>query len=604
MSNSRLFTTYPPLQHGAFVRHRTMVNDLFVGPGGIVMLITAVYLALLLHVYEPNMAGDGVNMPQNLLAWSAMGLCTLVTCLGIISTGRTVFSPLIPAGLVAVVLIVLPALWDPYRPWLLHAVPHLAGTIGALVYAVTLIQIPLSPSRRRLLLSLVMVAALVQALTGLMQAWLPDIALRLMEFRRGSSPYGIFQQRNVLASFLATGAAATLWLALTASTRRGALALLTAMYPLVACIVITQSRIGALGMLTMLIAAGVADRRRALRHRGALLRRLFFLVSLGLCAAFVANYAMPAGQQPDFSHDGSTAQRARVLAGTWTLIKQHPLAGSGYGSFESRFPQALEQTGLVSLESDTFTHPHNEFLYAWSEGGILALTGLLLLAGLWLWPVLQSALSAPPFIQPDNKNGTASWLLPLSGLPVLMHMMTEYPLYTSVPHLMVMLILYRAGLPDKSLRTIRLSRQRWRGGLTVLLLLIATAGCLAGLTFLKEGLDIQRELTRDERSFMAGGHPVLPVPGWRTLFARERLDYDQHMMQALQPGYLQKVQSAEDFTVWGNRWLAVHNDAEVFAGLIMTARRRGDIHEVHRLQKLAHRVFVNDPRFALPGGRG
>lgn len=601
MNTPRSFISYACHQPRVFTRKWSMMNPLFTGPGGIAMLVMTIYLTLLMHVYEPNMAGDGVNMPQNLLAWSAMGLCVLVTCVRIIKTGRTVFSPLMIAGLVAVVLIVLPAMWDPYHPWLFHAMPHLVGTIGAMAFAAALIQIPLNPARRQLLLSIVMVAALIQALTGLMQAWLPDVALQLMEFRRGSNPYGIFQQRNVLASFLATGAAATLWLALTASTRRGGLAVLMAMYPLVACLVITQSRIGALGMLTMLTLAGVADSRRALRNRGALMRRLVFLSSLVLCATLVGNNAMPSGQQPDFSHDSSTAQRARVLAGTWTLIKQHPLAGSGYGSFESRFPQALEQAGLVSQESDTFTHPHNELFYVWSEGGISALTGLLLLGVLWLWPVMQAALSSPSLIRAENQKKPAAWLLPLTGLPVLMHMMTEYPLYTSVPHLMVLLILYRAGLPENSLRSVRLSRQGWRGSLTVMLLLIVTAGSLAGLILLKEGLDAQRELTRAERTFMTGGHPVLPRPDWRYLFARERLDYDRHLMQALQPGFLQDIQAAEQFTVWGKRWLTVHNDAEVFAGLIMTAQRRGDIAEAHHLQKLAHRVFVSDPRFTLPG---
>ncbi|HFI9678091.1 TPA: hypothetical protein ACGSV8_003860 [Shigella flexneri] len=58
----------------------------------------------------------------------------------------------------------------------------------------------------------------------------------------------MFQQRNVLASWLATGCGVALYLALTARTRSLTLICLLSLYPLSTALVLTQSRVGLLGL--------------------------------------------------------------------------------------------------------------------------------------------------------------------------------------------------------------------------------------------------------------------------------------------------------------------------------------------------------------------
>ncbi|EDW1731960.1 O-antigen ligase family protein [Salmonella enterica subsp. enterica] len=396
------------------------------------------------------------------------------------------------------------------------------------------------------------------------------------------SPYGIFQQRNLLASWLATGYGVVLYLALNTRNRLHGLYLILLLYPLCAALVLTQSRIGVVGAITMTGLTALADIPRLRGRPSAILLRLMLFSSLAMFCTGVCLWGMPSGQQADFHHPASTEQRLRVLVGTIKMIEQHPLTGSGLGSFESQFPQALETAGLQSIENNTFTHPHNEVMYVMAEGGVVALTGLLLLGGIWMWSVMCS------FKQCGER-----WLLSLTSLPILLHMMTEYPLYLSVPHLMLLLLLFRAGLPCVALTRIKLPVLFRTTAISLFSLAI-----VAVLTLLAAGFSTQLALTQAEVDMNAGLLPSLPVADWRSMTQSERLDHDWHMLAANSPVFTHDPQAMALFTEWGYKWLAVHNDAEVSAAMRFIARRRGDIKEAERLRIQAAKVFIDDVRFA------
>lgn len=572
-------------------------------PGRLTAGLVCIYLLFVLPLYVDNNAGSGLAMPQNILAWGTMTLCILAACAGLLRPGRARVAPFMMVAALAAGLLMLPWLWTASPLWRAHAAPRLAGIAGALLFALALCQVHLSPGLRRLLLNVVVISALVQAGEAMVQAWLPAAGLRLMDFE-GTSPYGVFQQRNLLASWLATGCSVALYLAVTARSRRRALVRVLALYPLCTALTLTQSRVGVLAVVLSAILTAAADLPRLRGRPLAALRRVMLLTSLLVWCTGVSLWAMPAGEPADLVHEGSTQQRIRVLEGTATMIARHPLAGSGLGSFEARFPQALEDRGLLSLESDTFTHPHNEAMYVMAEGGVVALTGLLLLAGVWLWPAVYR-LRHPVVNAPCPDTGrwlrgapglsAGGWLLPLTGLPVVMHMMTEYPLYQSAPHLMLLLVLFRAGLPEAVLHRVRVP------ALARAVVLTLAALCLLTLAVLSAGFGTQTALTEAEAEMNQGLLPVLPGAGWRTLTQAERLDRDRHLLAANTPGFLQRPGATAVFTVWGTRWLAVHNDADVSAALMLIARRRGDLAAAEQVRRRAARVFVHDDRF-LPGG--
>lgn len=564
--------------------------------GRVILLLVSMYLIFVLPVYTDNNAGHGLAMPQNILAWCVMVLCILCALVNMLHSGRALAGRFMLVAGAGVLLLMLPWLWTPSSLWRAHALIRLAGIAGALLFALSLCQVSLTPRRRRFLMFVVVISALVQAGEAMMQAWLPSIGLRLMDFS-SSAPYGIFQQRNLLASWLATGTGAALYLAITVRRRRVALCYVAALYPLCAALMLSQSRTGVLGAVLAGLLAVVADRPRWRGRPAAWLRRAMVLVSLLAWCAGISLWAMPSGEPADLTHEASTQQRVRVLEGTAEMIRQHPFSGSGLGSFESRFPQALADVGLVSLESDTFTHPHNEVMYVTAEGGVTALAGMLLLAGVWLWPLVYRLRHRIPC--PDTRcwardiQGQAgSWFLPLTGLPVVVHMMTEYPIYLSVPHLLLLLLLFRTGLPEKVLQPVRVPVLVRVAALPLTAVVLPVV-----LAVLIAGFSTQSALTVAEEEMNQGMLPDLPSTGWRTLTQAERLDRDRHLLAANTPGFLQHSGAMAAFTVWGERWLAVHNDADVSEAMMVIALRRGDRQTAEHLSRDAARVFVHDGRF-------
>ena len=559
------------------------------------MLLPAiVYLIFILPVFVENNAGCGLSMPQNILAWGTMVLCMLLATMQAAVNGQGYAGRFMAVAVVAVALLILPWQWTPSPLWRHHALPRMAGIAGALLFALALCQVRTSSRLRRAVLCAVVLSSLIQAGEAMLQAWQPAAAFRLMDFS-GSSPYGIFQQRNVLASWLATGAGVSMYLTLTAGSRCRALGWALSLYPLCGALVLTQSRVGALGLMVVVVLIAVADRQKWRRRPIAALRRLVLMSSLVVWCLGISLWAMPSGRPADFAHPASTEQRLRVLEGSLQLVMQHPFAGNGLGSFEATFPEALARAGLESQENDTVTHPHNELVYVAAEGGAVSLTGFLMLAGLWVWPAFRrlSSCAGSPHCSSDRM----AWFLPFAGLPVVIHMMTEYPLYQSAPHLMLLIILFRIGLPDAVLRPVRIAKTARFYILPACALLM-----VAALVVLVCGFSVQRALTHAEIAMNEGRQPVLPPSGWKSLTQAERLSRDRYLLMANRPGFGFDSRQMQHFTLWGAQWLAVHNDADVSAAMIYIARRRGDLWAAARLRAEAARVFVSDARFTT-GGR-
>ncbi|MFU2317528.1 pilin glycosylation ligase domain-containing protein [Rahnella sp. PCH160] len=148
-------------------------------------------------------------MPQNILAWAVMAVIAL-WCVFHLTRRRTAEGKMtLPPGtgliLAGVALWSLPLLWSPRADWQLNALPKVLALWGMAAFYVLLLCTTSCRRLRSRWLTILVIAALLQAFHALWQ--LKDFA----EIPRGR-PYGSFQQANVLASFLATGLACALWL--------------------------------------------------------------------------------------------------------------------------------------------------------------------------------------------------------------------------------------------------------------------------------------------------------------------------------------------------------------------------------------------------------
>ncbi|EOL8986561.1 pilin glycosylation ligase domain-containing protein [Cronobacter dublinensis] len=161
-------------------------------------------------------------------------------------------------------------------PWLLEARdnPGVWALLAALLLWQGLQRLSFTTRQKRAVLTAVFVLALGQALIALLQAFCPHLAMQLYEYdwlRNHGRPYGIFQQVNLLASFLATGVGCGFLLLLT--TRRAARIglIMLGLGILTFVLALNQSRAGAIGAVVVIAALCAVAGRGKLTRAGAAL---------------------------------------------------------------------------------------------------------------------------------------------------------------------------------------------------------------------------------------------------------------------------------------------------------------------------------------------
>jgi O-antigen polymerase len=325
-----------------------------------------------------------------------------------------------------------------------------------------------------------------------------------------------------------------------------------------------------LGSLWRARRSPVARRRQAAIFLVGLLTTLLFCWPHGEETPVSPSAQTAAGH--DFVHLNSTLTRITLLRGTLALIAQHPWRGSGLGSFEQRWPDGLARAGLSS--NSYITHPHNELLYVWAEGGVVALAGFLLL----LWSVLRAAFSSD----------ATALAAPAAAmmLPILLHTQLEYPLYQSAAHLLLLLLFIRIGQPEP----VAIAAP----GNARLRLALYGMPLLTAILLLAQGLSVQQQLTQAERHGLRA-LPALPLNEKITQY--QRYDFDQHSALLIDYNRSRNPRDLQRYLAWSQRYLQVWQDAGVYDAAIRIARFEGKRREAAALAIRAQRAFPGDRRF-------
>lgn len=530
--------------------------------------LAAFYCLIAMHIYWPNRGGSGFYLPWNLVGGIFIALLIM---------GAMLFSrpPLVTSGFFNLLasgslILFLPLLWA-QQPWLSEALPRLMGlALGVLAYF-ALLQIPLDRLRRRRLLMLLLAATVIEALLGLVQYSLLQPGNWIGYNTLKNRPYGIFQQWNLMASFMATGLALALYLLSTRRPLSRSLQWLAAAMLLLAplLLIVIASRVGLLAaallsplQLWMLYRL---NRRRA----GIALLLLMAGVTAGLLLVMLngATRAITVAE-PIFYRLAYWQEALRMIA-------ERPWLGWGYGHFQHDFLHHFYTTHRSGMESVAISHPHNELLLWGIEGGLLSLSGIALIVwGLWRLLRRTRALALRP----------APWQ---AALPILLHMMVEYPLYLSAAHAVLLLAILRVG--DVPRRLPLPSRLQ-------LPLRLTTAGIAALMVpYLLNGLHSALIITAVEKSglrqFGSMSQVVTPTP-WQV-----RYDYDVQLRQLLQYPQTRDVATLLNYRQWAENEILVRPDANIYINLMVVSRLLQQPQRAADLQRQAKRLFPHDARF-------
>ncbi|HAD32449.1 MAG TPA: hypothetical protein DEQ25_15700 [Methylophaga sp.] len=392
------------------------------------------WLLALLYLVSPfylasSLGGTGFDLPFNITVWAAATLVIAYSVWYFCGQDKLIL-PANYKGLLALPVGILLAaalagVKDPIT-WLFRITYVMAGVI----FLFGLFQFRLKNTDKLLLL--LAVATFLHSLFGMIQLFQPPILVDWIPKTNTQIATGVFQQVNVMASFLVTGILICIYLCLRPiSYKRIYLKIFLLLTIGVAtCVMVsTGSRIGLLSGIFGLLMLLIGYRNQVRKNWKTILSILLLIIAAswlakeGLHKTLDKSYRLVEAQYSD--------QRLSIYRISLNAFSEAPISGHGIGSF-------LEQFGLASSEfykkhpnADMPTyigHPHNELLQWAIEGGLLALGGIVIAVISVLWFAIK--------YRQQRLLANLALLLPIT-----FHTQVEHPFYISSFHWFIWLTL-------------------------------------------------------------------------------------------------------------------------------------------------------------------
>ncbi|GAA3532467.1 PglL family O-oligosaccharyltransferase [Zobellella aerophila] len=544
----------------------------------VMLSCAALYCLLGMHLYLPHLFGIGLQLPFNIIGWFFIGLMTAV---GLWHWQRRLLTSRFWLGtLLASGLLCLPFFYPEHNTVAGHALPRMLGLLGGLLFYLALQQCRFNGKGRRYLLYCLLAAVSIEIMLGLAQFFLLEPGNRFGYNTEVRSPYGIFQHRNVMSSFIATGMvlAVYLWLNEIKSPWR--------LFIVKSCwfaavlgsgamlVVLLQSRAGQLGLLVGLLLLQPLIWQTLIKTRSKRLLACLALIPLGVLVGVGGLDAFDMSKRSLAIYTEADG-RLDIYRHGLRMWLDKPWLGYGYGSFEYAFYQTYaDWRELTPGAPALFTemgHPHNEFLLWTIEGGVVPLAGLVLLSLLVL-----RLLYRVPFAQ------ALAWVGVLS--PVFIHSQTEFPFYHSLPHWFMTLLLVYVIDAEYGQRCLLPMPPRWSRW-------PVRAWSLGVMLFMATGLYSSQQLTRyaqDENRTPAELKAVLNPWIWydRSAFYRRHLQLKQALLTADGP-------LLRDYARWARHFILHTPRAGIYYNAALALWAAGEQAEAERLLAEGRRLYPN-----------
>ncbi len=540
------------------------------------MIVSALYWLLGMHFFMHNPGGAGLYLPFNAWGWIFASLVIALGLWQVTLRQRLVISSLQLGLWLGALLLLLPMAYPGFELQD-FAIPRLLGLFAGLLFLFVLYQWQLASRARDRLLYLLLGAVAIEALLGLVQYYLLTPGNWIGYDIRVNRPYGIFQQPNVMASFMATGLALAIWLEL---RREGNPWLKGLRYGVIVStsllLVVLQSRVGQLGgLLALILLVPQLYRQRQLG-------RMLGLVALGFAFGLVSQYGM-SGVKRGIEIYQSGGYRPIYWAYCTKLISQMPWTGWGYGSFESVFLQhymadKAQHPAMVQIEYN-LDHPHNEFLYWAVEGGIAPMIGMVLMGGALLWRVSRAGWVRGPA------------LLALVT-PILLHTQTEYPFYHAIAHWWALLLLVHV-LDAEVEEGAEVSWREYTYRPWLLLRFAAIAIPLIVVPFMLTAIHTAWVVTQYER----GGYkqPALLLDIVNPMAWLTRVEFDVNAVRLAVGLRANNPTELEAYLDWGQEFVRHTPRANIYANMVLALNALGRQEEAQRLRTQALLLYPGEP---------
>ncbi|MBD1558987.1 ligase [Vibrio sp. S9_S30] len=407
-------------------KSRTPLNRKF-------LITMACTFLIAMNVFMPNPGGSGLALPFNPSTWIGLSLALALGFYQISSHYQIRYSKLGVVLLLCGTVLTIPVFLP--NAIVEESIGRILGLWSGLLFFFVLQQFQFTNKQKQRLLWFVLIATVLQGVFGYVQFLVLEPNNPFGYNTIANRPYGIFQQPNVFASFLATGLVLSGYLLARQPQKYrrklGQLIFLTFVPALcVSLLVIVASRTGWLGAtLASILVIPYLIRFSTPKRVCAWLASIVAGLLLGLA---VPQFADSNFNQLIKDKQHLESSRSVFFPQAIDMIIEKPFTGYGYGQFESSY--VLYTARQHQLNGDyppaitALDHPHNELMLWGIEGGVATIVAILI-AGLY---TIYKASSA--------RKGTKLALLALF-VPIAVHSQLEYPFYHSAIHWVTFIIL-------------------------------------------------------------------------------------------------------------------------------------------------------------------
>ena len=446
-------------------------------PKNLFKAIFTLYMLVGMHFNMEHVGGYGLYLPFNIIGWMFVSLLIGLGFWQIGKSGKISFSQFHCLCWIGFGLMCLPLLY-PNNEYADFAVMRLLGLSGGLLLYLSFQQYQFTRKECYWFLYVILGSVLIQiflSVSGPLLSTVNFLGITL------DPPFGALAQKNIIATFFATGTVISLFLllndqsAIHSNFKQG----IIFSVPFLVCTQFhsLQSRTGVLALafgIGFILVFGFQKNKKVFLWIGSVL--------IGLLIGFKTPYESRPAKALDYSEN----TRMVTYQLTIELIKNNPLFGVGYGNFLSAFrlhyaQRKQEEPSLKTIGNSNMDHPHNEPLFWMVEGGIIPLAGLLIIAGgflIMLWKVKQKK----------------AWAMAGLITPILIHTQLELPFYLSLIHWFIFIFLLYCM--DEEYGIWHEAKIR----LTVFIRIVAILLPIIIISYMATTLQTARAITRFERT--------------------------------------------------------------------------------------------------------
>jgi len=400
--------------------------------------VFAFYYFIGMHLYLPHVGGGGLYVPYNIFGWCTIGILLGISFWYISENRKLDFSKFQIFSWVMFILFLIP-MYYPNNEFAYRSTYRLLFVAGGITLYGAFLQMRLNKDDKAHILLIILVAVFVQSMVGIIQYY-GLFSAPFSLFEKKIFPYGTFQQKNVMTTFLATGIGISLFLLSNRLElfRHKIYLYFLLLVPFTSSVIIIaiKSKAGYIALFSTIIF-----QLFLVNFNSKKLRVWFLSFFLGLFIGWISpkavNYfkssTVPLYERDIRSQMSTVKTRALYYSTSWQMFMDNKIFGVGYGRFPREIRNYLAKLRSKSPESDFkiseyIDHPHNEILLWVSEGGVAPLIGFIILIF--------------SFIAMLSKRSRSDVFLCFSLIsPIGFHAMFELPFFISVPHWITMIFL-------------------------------------------------------------------------------------------------------------------------------------------------------------------